>query len=325
MVGRGIENHCVGVLHHHAGDHAAHFFTTRQYRRAFEQFFTGEEHFAEESFQIDFARIVGVLREPVYQIHVGVEERGVVQRQVGGCDRLPPVVRSFVRFHFAVDDFEQGGHGTRVARDEYDFVVFFDREVHVAEKHLSVDGFFQTSYFQNLISRLALRREDNTRIAARRGLYLFDVQFFQHLFPAGRLFRFRYVGTEPLDKFLQFFFLFFRFLVLLLLLAECQLARFVPETVIAGKQLYAVEVDIDRVGTNRVEEVAVVRYDQHRVLEVGKIIFEPHNGFKVEVVGRLVEQEVVGMSEEGFRQQYAHFLFTAQVFHQHVVLLFLDA
>ena len=77
-------------------------------------------------------------------------------------------------------------------------------------------------------------------------------------------------------------------------------------------------------GTNRVEEVAVVADNQHCVLEVCQIVFKPHNGFKVEVVGRLVQQQVVGLSEEGACQQDTYFLLTAHVLHQRVVEFFRD-
>ena len=56
--------------------------------------------------------------------------------------------------------------------------------------------------------------------------------------------------------------LLFSFLVLLLLLTECQLRRFIPEAVVAGKQCHLVVVDIKSVGAYRVEEVSVVgRYN----------------------------------------------------------------
>ncbi len=78
-------------------------------------------------------------------------------------------------------------------------------------------------------------------------------------------------------------------------------------------------------GADRVEEVAVVAYHQHCVLEFRQIVFKPCHGFEVEVVGGFVEQQVVGVAEEGLGQKHAHFLVTAHVFHEGVVLVFPDA
>ena len=74
--------------------------------------------------------------------------------------------------------------------------------------------------------------------------------------------------------------------------------------------------------TDRVEEVTVVADNQHGVFEVRQIVFKPHDGFKVEVVGRLVQQQVIRLSEEGACQQDTYFLLTAHVLHQRVVEFF---
>ena len=74
-----------------------------------------------------------------------------------------------------------------------------------------------------------------------------------------------------------------------------------------------------------VQEVTVVAYDQHRVLEIGEPVLEPCHRIEVQVVGGLVEQQVVGISEQGLGQQYAHLLVGAHVLHQHVVAVLLDA
>ena len=76
--------------------------------------------------------------------------------------------------------------------------------------------------------------------------------------------------------------------------------------------------------TDRVEEVTVVADNQHGVFEVRQIVFKPHDGFKVEVVGRLVQQQVIRLSEEGACQQDTYFLLTAHVLHQRVVEFFRD-
>ena len=77
--------------------------------------------------------------------------------------------------------------------------------------------------------------------------------------------------------------------------------------------------------THRVEEVAVVRNDEHRVFVIRQVVFEPCDRRPVEVVGRLVEQQVVGFAEQGLRQQHAYLLLGAQIGHQLIVQRLFDA
>ena len=68
-----------------------------------------------------------------------------------------------------------------------------------------------------------------------------------------------------------------------------------------------------------------MRYYEHALLQVRQVFLQPLYGVEVEVVGRLVEQQVVGMSEQGLCQHDAHFLVVRNVSHLGVVLFLLDA
>ena len=137
------------------------------------------------------------------------------------------------------------------------------------------DTLGQPLYFQNLIAGFATGCEENTRIATGRGSNLFDIELLKHLLATRRLLTFSYVRTEAADKLFQLLALLFGLLVLLLLLAQSELAGFVPEAVVAAELLYLAEVDVHRMGTDRIEEVAVVAYDEHGVFEVAQIVFQP--------------------------------------------------
>ena len=65
--------------------------------------------------------------------------------------------------------------------------------------------------------------------------------------------------------------------------------------------------------------------DDDGIGEVGEIVFEPEDGIEVEVVGRLVEEEVVGVAEECLREKDFDLLLTGEVLHELVVEVFLDA
>ena len=55
-----------------------------------------------------------------------------------------------------------------------------------------------------------------------------------------------------------------------------------------------------------VEKLAVVADDQHRVRVGAQIALEPERAFEIEVVGRLVEQQDLGLEEQHGRERDAH-------------------
>ena len=63
-----------------------------------------------------------------------------------------------------------------------------------------------------------------------------------------------------------------------------------------------------------------MRYDDDGILEIEQIIFEPAYGFEVEVVGRLVQKQYVGIAEQRLRQQHANLALSVKLAHFHVVI-----
>ena len=68
-----------------------------------------------------------------------------------------------------------------------------------------------------------------------------------------------------------------------------------------------------------IEKMSVVRYHQHGLLYVAQVVFEPLHGVEVEVVGGLIEQEVIGVAEKGFGEHHPHFLAVGQLGHTLIV------
>ena len=66
-----------------------------------------------------------------------------------------------------------------------------------------------------------------------------------------------------------------------------------------------------------------MRNHQHTLLQVREIFLQPLHGVQVQVVGRLVQQQVVGMSEQGLGQHDTHLLVVRYLGHLLVVLTFL--
>ena len=123
------------------------------------------------------------MREPVEHVQVGVEELGVVERQIGRGDRDTPAVSTGSRLLVAVDDLEKCGHSAGIVADEHHLFLLFDLEAHLVEEHGAVVGHgFEVLHFENLVAGFAIHLEDDARITARRRLDFLDVELLEHLF-----------------------------------------------------------------------------------------------------------------------------------------------
>ncbi|MFR8176287.1 MAG: hypothetical protein ACLVB5_03985 [Christensenellales bacterium] len=91
-------------------------------------------------------------------------------------------------------------------------------------------------------------------------------------------------------------------LVGLLLLAQRQLAVFIPEVVVADVHLDLAEVDVTDMRTDLVEEVTVVADDDDRIREIQQEVFQPADGLDIQIVRRFVQQQDVRVSKERLRQ-----------------------
>ena len=88
-----------------------------------------------------------------------------------------------------------------------------------------------------------------------------------------------------------------RAFLLLLLLQPLPLLR-EPRRVVAFERVAAAALDLEDPVRHVVEEVAVVRHDHHGARVVVQRLLEPRDRFRVEVVGRFVEQQDTGLLEQ---------------------------
>ena len=114
MVGRSVQNEAVGIAQLHTGNHTTHLLTSREYAYFLQHLFAGEKHTAEEAFHI-YLVAFSELTQPIYQIQVGIEEVGVIQRQISSRDSHSPVEMPCIRFHISVNDLKQSCHRARIA------------------------------------------------------------------------------------------------------------------------------------------------------------------------------------------------------------------
>ena len=93
------------------------------------------------------------------------------------------------------------------------------------------------------------------------------------------------------------------------------MARLVPEVVIAHVELYLAEVDIRHMSTDLVEKVPVVGNDDNGIGKADEILFEPGDGLEIQVIGRLIEQQNVRVSEKRLCEQHPHLVAPLQFLH----------
>jgi hypothetical protein len=114
------------------------------------------------------------------------------------------------------------------------------------------------------------------------------------------------LGAETVDEPLQVLALGLFLLEGDLLLAEMLGALPLEGGVVAGVQLRAPFVQVQDVGADAVEELAVVRDQQQRAGILQQPLFQPQHGVEVQVVGGLVEQQQFRGRHQGARQVQAH-------------------
>ena len=111
----------------------------------------------------------------------------------------------------------------------------------------------------------------------------------------------------------------------LLHLPDHQLAGLVPEIVVSGVELNFAIVDVRDLGTDLIQEIAVVGDHDDGVREIDQELLQPGDGVQIQVVRGLVEQQDVGISEQGLGQQHLDLLSAQQILHQRIMKLCLDA
>ena len=122
------------------------------------------------------------------------------------------------------------------------------------------------------------------------------------------------VGTfEPFDEFLGFGNELLLVVVGFLLLFTAFLAEFQVFGIVYFIIVYPAHGHFDGTGGDVVHELAVVADDDDSLSVADKKIFQPLYGFYVQMVGRLVQQQYVGLLQQQFGKLDAHAPSTAEV------------
>ena len=220
--------------------------------------------------------------------------------------RLAPFDAALIRLHLTGQNLEQGRLGVLILTDKGDFVAVLDSKGNLVQDLDAVDGLGHISDKENVLAHLPVRVEAHPGIAAGRAGNLLHGQLVQELPSGSRLAALGLIGREPGHKLLQFLDLFLISLVLVADQLLDQLRGLIPEIVVAHIHFNLVVIDIDDVGTDGVEEVAVVADHDDGAGEIQKKILQPVDGVNIQVVGGLVHHQNIGIAEQGLGQQDFH-------------------
>ena len=322
VVGGLVEHEEVRAGEHHAGEHDAHLLAAGKHADGLVHVVAGEEHPAEEAAHVRFQLFGRILGEPLHHVEVAaVEILAVVLGEVVGGDGNAPLEAAAVGLDFLREDAEEGGLRLFVRADKGDFLPLGDDEGHVLEQLHAVLRVVEVRHLQDVLARLAFRREAHPRIAAGGSGHLLNGQLIEQLAAAGRLLRLGFIGREALNEGLQFLDFVLAALLLVVHQALHHLGGFIPEVVVADVELDLIEVDIDDMCADIVQEPAVMGHDNQRAGEIHQEILQPRDGAVVKVVRRFVQQQDVRIAEQRLRQQHLELLAALQVAHEHRVHL----
>ena len=192
-----------------------------------------------------------------------------------------------------------------VGAEQCDAIAGFEDETDLVQHRVVAVTAVGVGHAQQRVRQLRRRRElDPQRALDAHRLGVGHLG--QALDPRLRLLGLGRAGAEAIDEALQVRALGLRLFVGDLLQAQVLGALALERGVVARVELGLAVVQVQRVGGDLVEELAVVRDQQQRARVLEQPLLQPQHRVEVEVVGRLVEQQQVARRHQRARQVQAH-------------------
>ena len=91
-----------------------------------------------------------------------------------------------------------------------------------------------------------------------------------------------------------------------LLLRQLLGTLFFKLAVIAGEDSNFLVFDMRDPGTNLIQKISIMRYNQQDALVAFQLAFQPKNGWEIEMIRRLIEQQNVRSTHQGTGQIQPH-------------------
>src|SRR5579864_5380025 len=285
--------------------------TTREHANLFEDVVFGKQETPEQAAQFGFAGAGRGSADIVDDAGVGIEFLILILRKVVGLDVVAETEFAVGHLLRTGQKFDERGLPRAVYADQGNAVSAFDHEIDVAKDFLFGAAVFAWVRFGHIFelghdaaAGLGLGKRKVDGLFFRRNLDALDL--FQFLDAALHLLGLGGLVAEAVDE--DFQLLDAVTLVAvggLELLVALRLLR-QKLVVVAGVKPETLVPDFGDLVDGDVEKIAVVRDQHERVRIVLQIFFEPVAGFEIEMVGRLIEQQQVGLLQKKFREGEAH-------------------
>ncbi len=274
-------------------------------------------HFLVRSFAAEHkgAQYVAYLQADVAHRHSvdGVEHRQrfvqqlrLVLRKVAYLHVMPQRKPPRIVGYFAHDALHEGGFSFAVLADKSHFFAPVDGEVHVVENNVFAVSLADILANDGVVSAAAAASELQ---AERRIVFFvhFDALYLLQLLDAAlHLHGFRCLVAEALDEGFGIFYL----LLLVFVGAELLFAAFLAQhyklVVLHFIVVDAPAGDFDGAGGDVVQEGAVVAHQHDGIGTGGKEVLQPLYALYIKVIGRLVQQQHVGMAQQQLGKLDAH-------------------
>ena len=322
VIGRLVEDQHVGFDNTQAAKYQSGGLAARQRAESLVDIVAGKEHQCQLAAHEADRLVLAALPDPgLGGVGRRVEIVAMVLGEVAGMGLVAPFDRTGVGRQFAHGDLEQCRLADAIGAHDRQAVAFLHQQVDPVQHFVIPEGLFDAGDLEHVASAVALLVEAKIGVAARavrqldhRLLRLLN-QFQLGLGLAGL----GGFGAEAIDK--------------LLVVCDLALARgdlffaarallalgLLKEGVIATVEDDGLVVDVEDGGADIVEKAVVVRDDDGRPGIVAQEHFEPADREDVEVVGRLVEEQHVGVAGQDLGQQDPE-LETARQCRQRVVV-----
>ena len=240
----------------------------------------------------------------VLQRGAGVVQLAAVLVEVRDLQAGAQLHFALLRREFAQQDLQQGRLARAVGADDAHAIAAHDRRGHVVQQHATVVGLGDVLGLDDLLARRLRRRGLHPHVAGQ--LAALGALAAHRLQCGDAAFVARAAGLDALsdpDLFLRQQLVEARVLLRLGVQAFFAAAQVVVVVTRPTGQLAA--VDFEDAGGQRAQEAAVVGDEDDAATKRLQEAFQPGDRLDVEVVGGLVQQQDVGVADQGLRQQHA--------------------
>ena len=322
MVGRLIQNHHICAAHHHLAKHTSYLFTTGKHAGLLQRFLTTEQHSAQPTANIGIVLLAFLCKgtQPFNQaVLVALKIFCVILRKICSFCGNSPFKAALIRLQFAHQNLEQRSSCDFILADKGNLFVRANHKANIIQHLLAVNGFGNPIHQKHIVADLSVLLKATEGISAAGRLNGIHLQVIQQLLSGGCLLCLGGIRTKALDEVLQLLNLLFHALILILQLTLCHLGIAVPEIIVADKHGNLAIIDIRNICADLIQEMTVMGNHDNRIFKVHQEILQPFDRMNIQMVGRLVQKQNIGIAEQCLCQKHLHLLSACQLLHLRIM------